>query len=224
MNIFTIYSLFYSVLLNTVYFTKKRINTLENKLFESIMLTNFIGVLLAIFSYFTIKNIDRFSIINTIVSKGYIIYLLTWLTLFSIYIFVISSKNKNKEINKTKILFSFLYVIFLILIIIKPLYYHNTDGAIYSYGPSANVMFFVSTIYIFVWTIRLLSNFKEIKDKKYLPIFAFMVLGFVVMIIQKRNPELLLMTSMETFIVFLMYHTIENPDAKIIKEVHRAKE
>ena len=58
MNIFTIYSLFYSVLLNTVYFTKKRINTLENKLFESIMLTNFIGVLLAIFSYFTIKNID----------------------------------------------------------------------------------------------------------------------------------------------------------------------
>lgn len=224
MNIFTIYSLFYIVLLNTVYFTKKRINTLENKLFESIMLTNFIGVLLAIFSYFTIKNIDRFSIINTIVSKGYIIYLLTWLTLFSIYIFIISSKNKNKEINKTKILFSFLYVIFLILIIIKPLYYHNTDGAIYSYGPSANVMFFVSTIYILVWTIRLLSNFKEIKDKKYLPIFAFMVLGFVVMIIQKRHPELLLMTSMETFIVFLMYHTIENPDAKIIKEVHRAKE
>ena len=51
-----------------------------------------------------------------------------------------------------------------------------------------------------------------------------MGLGLVVMIIQKQHPELLLMTSMETFIVFLMYHTIENPDMQIIEEVHRAKE
>ena len=32
------------------------------------------------------------------------------------------------------------------------------------------------------------------------------------------------MTSMESFIVFLMYHSIENRDMKILEEVHRAKE
>ena len=227
MNIFTIYSLFYSLLINIVYFSSKRLRSIENKIFEKIMLTNFVGVLLAIGSYFTIKNIDRFELLNTFVSKGYIIYLLTWLTLFSVYIFVISikdGKGKKSEVNKIINLFGILYLIFLIIIIIKPLYYHNINGAIYSYGPSANVMYIVSIVYITVWLIRLSTNIKRIRDKKYLPIFAFMGLGLVVMIIQKQHPELLLMTSMETFIVFLMYHTIENPDMQIIEEVHRAKE
>lgn len=227
MNIFTIYSLFYSLLINIVYFSSKRLRSIENKIFEKIMLTNFVGVLLAIGSYFTIKNIDRFELLNTFVSKGYIVYLLTWLTLFSVYIFVISIKegrDKKSEVNKIINLFGILYLIFLIIIIIKPLYYHNINGAIYSYGPSANVMYIVSIVYITVWLIRLSTNIKRIRDKKYLPIFAFMGLGLVVMIIQKQHPELLLMTSMETFIVFLMYHTIENPDMQIIEEVHRAKE
>lgn len=227
MNIFTIYSLFYSLLINIVYFSSKRLRSIENKIFEKIMLTNFVGVLLAIGSYFTIKNIDRFELLNTFVSKGYIIYLLTWLTLFSVYIFVISikdGKDKKSGVNKIINLFGILYLIFLIIIIIKPLYYHNSNGAIYSYGPSANVMYIVSIVYITVWLIRLSTNIKRIRDKKYLPIFAFMGLGLVVMIIQKQHPELLLMTSMETFIVFLMYHTIENPDMQIIEEVHRAKE
>lgn len=227
MNIFTIYSLFYSLLINIVYFSSKRLRSIENKIFEKIMLTNFVGVLLAIGSYFTIKNIDRFELLNTFVSKGYIVYLLTWLTLFSVYIFVISikdGKDKKSEVNKIINLFGILYLIFLIIIIIKPLYYHNINGAIYSYGPSANVMYIVSIVYITVWLIRLSTNIKRIRDMKYLPIFAFMGLGLVVMIIQKQHPELLLMTSMETFIVFLMYHTIENPDMQIIEEVHRAKE
>ncbi len=227
MNIFTIYSLFYSLLINIVYFSSKRLRSIENKIFEKIMLTNFVGVLLAIGSYFTIKNIDRFELLNTFISKGYIVYLLTWLTLFSVYIFVISikdGKDKKSEVNKIINLFGILYLIFLIIIIIKPLYYHNINGAIYSYGPSANVMYIVSIVYITVWLIRLSTNIKRIRDKKYLPIFAFMGLGLVVMIIQKQHPELLLMTSMETFIVFLMYHTIENPDMQIIEEVHRAKE
>ena len=227
MNMFTIYSLFYSLLINIVYFSSKRLRSIENKIFEKIMLTNFVGVLLAIGSYFTIKNIDRFELLNTFVSKGYIVYLLTWLTLFSVYIFVISikdGKDKKSEVNKIINLFGILYLIFLIIIIIKPLYYHNINGAIYSYGPSANVMYIVSIVYITVWLIRLSTNIKRIRDKKYLPIFAFMGLGLVVMIIQKQHPELLLMTSMETFIVFLMYHTIENPDMQIIEEVHRAKE
>ena len=40
MNMFTIYSLFYSVLLNIVYFARKRLVTFENKIFEKLMITN----------------------------------------------------------------------------------------------------------------------------------------------------------------------------------------
>ena len=43
------------------------------------------------------------------------------------------------------------------------------------------------------------------------------------MAIQKLNPGLLLMTSAETFVTFLMYFTIENPDMKLINELELAK-
>ena len=43
-------------------------------------------------------------------------------------------------------------------------------------------------------------------------------------IIQGAHPEYLLMTSMETFITFLMYFTIENPDMKLINELNIAKD
>ena len=224
MNFYTVCSLFYSLLLNGVYFSKKRLKTIENKIFERIMVTNLIGVLLALGSYYTILNEKKLPILNIIVSKGYIIYLLTWLTLFTLYIFSITSKNIAKELSKIKKIFMILYIIFSIGIVTLPLYYHNSNGAIYSYGPSANVMFIVSGIYICIWVVRLLGNYNELKNKKYLPIFAFMLLGVVVMLIQRIHPELLLMTSMETYIVFLMYHTIENPDLKMIEELNIARE
>ena len=188
------------------------------------MVTNLIGVLLALGSYYTILNENKFPVLNIVVSKGYIIYLLTWLTLFTLYIFSITSKNIEKELTKIKKIFMVLYIIFSIGIVMSPLYYHNNNGAIYSYGPSANVMFIVSGLYICVWVVRLLGNYNELKDKKYLPIFAFMLLGVIVMLIQRVHPELLLMTSMETYIVFLMYHTIENPDLKMIEELNIARE
>ena len=46
----------------------------------------------------------------------------------------------------------------------------------------------------------------------------------MVVIIQKQNPGLLLITATETFITIIMYFTIENPDMKLLKEMHEAKE
>ena len=70
----------------------------------------------------------------------------------------------------------------------------------------------------------MIKNYKELKSKKYLPLFVFIIGGSVVALIQKINPALTLATSMEAYLLMIMYHTIENPDMKILEEVHRAKE
>ena len=49
--------------------------------------------------------------------------------------------------------------------------------------------------------------------------FVFFVIGSLVTVIQGARPELLLMTSMESFIIMLMYFTIENPDIKMLQEM-----
>ena len=230
---FQICSLFYISLLLIIYFSKKRLGTVENKIYIILAVTNLIGLILDISSVYTISNMNRYPILNKFVSKAYLVYLLSWMFLFTIYVFIIST-NKKSDKNKTELHLSdykskvypatILYFIFLILTIILPLYYKDNGNVIYSYGPSTNLLYFVSGLCIFTWLICLLLNFKQIKQKKYVPIFAFLVIGTLVTIIQGAYPEYLLMTSMETFITFLMYFTIENPDMKLINELNIAKD
>ena len=226
---FQLCSLFYIFLLIVVYFSKKRLKSVENRLYILLAITNFLGLFLDIFSVFTIRNMNTHPILNFYISKFYLIYLLTWITLFTIYIFIISTKNKSNAKTKeyiTKIftIFSIIYSLLVIAIIVLPLYYFNKNNVVYSYGPSASLLYIVSGIYMIIWIICMISNLKNIKSKKYFPIFAYMIIGIAVIYIQMNNPGLLLMSSMETFVTFLMYFTIENPDLKIIEELNIARD
>lgn len=226
---FQLCSLFYIFLLIAVYFSKKRLKSVENRLYILLAITNFLGLFLDIFSVFTIRNMNTHPILNFYISKFYLIYLLTWITLFTIYIFIISTKNKSnaktkEDITKIFTIFSIIYSLLVIAIIVLPLYYFNENNVVYSYGPSASLLYIVSGIYMIIWIICMISNLKNIKSKKYFPIFAYMIIGIVVIYIQMNNPGLLLMSSMETFVTFLMYFTIENPDLKIIEELNIARD
>ena len=225
---FSTCSLFYSILLTIMYFSKKRLNRIENKIYGSLIICNLIGVILAVSCYYTINNMDNMLFLNYIVSKSLLIYYLAWITIFTIYVFVISyqKKARNEELKKKNIkkiskLFTILFFLITILVCILPLYFHNTNGIIYSYGPSANLLYVVIPLYIISFFLYMVKNLKYLRSKEYIPLFVFILIGTVVTIIQKLNPGLLLMTAMETFITMLMYFTIENPDVKMIAELNK---
>ena len=225
---FSTCSLFYSILLTIMYFSKKRLNRVENKIYGSLIICNLIGVILAVSCYYTINNMDNMPFLNYIVSKSLLIYYLAWITIFTIYVFVISyqkkvrnEEEKNKNIKKISKLFTILFFLITILVCILPLYFHNTNGIIYSYGPSANLLYVVIPLYIISFFLYMVKNLKYLRSKEYIPLFVFILIGTVVTIIQKLNPGLLLMTAMETFITMLMYFTIENPDVKMIAELNK---
>lgn len=119
---FQICSFFYMVLLLVVYFSKKRLITFENKIYIYMMISNIIGLLLDVFSIFTIMNIEKFSTLNYIISRFYLIYLVFWGTLFTAYTFSICIRGKSdygKVEKKQKRIFNgFLGAFFLISSII----------------------------------------------------------------------------------------------------------
>ena len=223
---FTLCSCFYGFLLSINFFTKKRIKSIETNLYGLLIITNLIGTILGVSCNYTIRNMDVIPIINIITSKALLVYYLTWITLFSIYIFLIGkSKEKNSRYIKfVYTIFSILFIIVLLLIIYLPLYFYFKDNIVYSYGPAANLLYILIPLYIFSFVIPMIKNFKKNNTKKYIPLFIFIIFGTLVMVIQKRNPGLLLMTSMETFVTFLMYFTIENPDVNLINELNMAKD
>ena len=91
---FIICSMFYSALLLIVYFSKKRLSTKENEVYQMLTITNFFGLVIALFCYLITLNRDSFPMLTSIINRAYLIYLLTWLMLFVYYTFLISFKKK----------------------------------------------------------------------------------------------------------------------------------
>lgn len=226
-NYFTLCSLFYIVTICIAFFIKERINSVETKIYKYIILTNLFTVIMAIICFITIKHYDLIPFINEICSKTLIVLMFTFHIFLTVYIYYISTKNINKNKNSyvLEIQFTLLvYMICIFLIYLLPLYYHNENNVIYSYGPSANVTY-ISTVVIFIfWIYCLVRDRKNFKNKKYWPFFVFMILSLICVIIQKMYPGILILTALETFICVIMYFTIENPDLKLIKELNMAKD
>ena len=82
----------------------------------------------------------------------------------------------------------------------------------------------ISAMLVLWVIITLIRNFKNVLTKKYIPVFVFLVVGSFSIIVQISNPQLLLVTYVETLICVIMYFTIENPDVKMIAELSFARE
>lgn len=229
---FQFFGLLDIILLTIVYFTKTTFKSEENKIYGWLIITSFIGQILHILSYITIYNMEHIPLINIIVTKSYLIYLVVWISLLFVYICIVTYKYSKEKGIKKKIrkigFYTFLIdVIVLILLLMLPTYCFRDSGVVYTYGASVNLIYLISIMYITISVLMFITHFKLIvKDglKKYIPLFAFVLIGSIVMVIQYTNPSLLLITSCETFITFLMYFTIENPDLQMLKEFHKARE
>ncbi|MBR3117135.1 MAG: response regulator [Bacilli bacterium] len=226
-NIFTICSFFYIVLLTVIYFSKPRIKTVENKMFKYMIITNLFTIILAIFSSFTIQNGGGNSFINEFISKFLLMSFFFWGTFFVLYVFIITFTKRAERIvenSSIKLLFLTGCVLCCLIIAFLPLYYFNENKVIYTYGPAANFTYLTSAVDVILNVAFFIFGIKKGLNKKYIPLIIYAILGTGVVIIQKINPELLLVSGMETFVTFLMFFTIENPDVQLIEQLNIAKE
>ena len=221
--------LFFTSLIAIIFFSKQTLNTVENKIYKRLLLVTIFSLLVELTIPLFID--DKFQIIRDLIMKIYLILCLTWVTIFLAYSFVISNKkiieeniNIKEKYKKLYRIYVVIYFILVLTILILPIYLYNENNMKYSYGPSVDVVFGVCGIYMFIMILSVLINIKNIKRKGYIPIVAFIILLISSTIIQKINPALLLINFIFSFITMLMYHTIENPDIKLIQELLRNKE
>ncbi len=221
-------SLIYAVLLLIAYFIKKRFPSKENNIFKYLIIMNIIGLIIELSCFYTVINIESIPFFNYIVTRLLIIYYVAFMMIYTIYVFIVSynvNNNENKNIMEKVKKFCLIYfILFSIVLWILPMYYHNFNNQIYSYGPSINLLSLSLVGLLILWIVVLIKNFKNVKTKNYIPIIAFIFLAGIGGIIQKQYPYLTITTVIETFILYLMYFTIENPDLQMLREMHNAKE
>lgn len=226
-NSFTVCSFFYSLMLTILFFNRKNIKSIETRVYSKLVIINILNVITAIICAYTIIHKDAMPFVNNFVGKTLLLLFVTWELFFTIYIVAITRKEETsmeKLLKNYREVIAVGYLLLVFGIYFLQLYYHNENGVVYSYGPSANLIYEVTAILIISWIIMILRNKFILRSRKTIPVILFIILTIVVVVIQKFNPGLLLITAAETFITVIMYFTIENPDVKLLEESYKAKE
>ncbi len=225
---FPVSALLFSILIVLLFFTKEHYKTVETKLYGYLIITNLIGLIVEILCTVAAYISKTNPFLSTLILKLYLVYIITWALLFTIYVYYISTPlEKMHKRAKMGIIVSTIFWLFSVsMIFVLPinLIIENNFQTRYTAGASVDFTYMMSFVLVIIMVYCLLKNIKNSKNKKYIPLFVFLNLGLVAMIFQKFNPSILLMTYIETFVSVLMYHTIENPDVKMIEQLNIARE
>ncbi len=227
--------LLFNIMILYLYLSKKRLNSFENKIYKILIIISTLGLLLELICcYFTYNmNVSAINyMLCVLFNRLFIVYLLTWMTLFIIYMayitFINNENNKNNEKQKNYLKEIFIaigiaYVIMVILSLSLPLYYYHDENYVYSYGPAVSLSIVSGIIVILASIFCVFKNRKTILRKQYLPLIVLIILLIAAIIIRFLNPGIILINSTLAIVTVLMYHSIENPDLKIIEELNRNK-
>lgn len=221
-----IYAFFVILATSIVFFSKKRLRQTEDELYKSFLLANiFMSLSGLILGVAVSPSFDHNKVLISILNKTYLINLMLWILILTFYIFYVSLKNKD-NINKYLRILKIIITVCNIIVIILPITVEidNAGGATSS-GLSIMFTYTIFALGFITQIICLLSNYKNLKNKKYIPLYLLILLGSLVLVAQIINPSLnYIINPALIFIAFIMYYTIENPDVKILDEVHKAKE
>lgn len=212
----------YTLLIAFCFFLKKKVNNSETKIYAVLVIITLLELFFGLIASYGILYLTNIFLLNIFV-KAYFVVMLIWLTLFTIYILSISKYKDGLYIKKSCKFTFIISFIFCIFIVFSGLNFYNDNGNIFSEGIATVILSLASCFLIMICIISAFLNKKNF-DKRYIPLFIFITIGIVFLIVQNLFPELFLVVPFEVFITSVMYHTIENPDVKMIQELQVARE
>lgn len=213
-----------AVFLLFIYFSKKRLNTKETKVYSKMLIINFLYALMAIITFIYAKTYGN-NMIIAIMQKIYMSLML--LLIINILIYNISIVNMKSNLKKVfAILIKCFSVILFIFVFITPLNVINKGNILDGNGLSYDIVLFATAIYFILIIISAIVIF--IKNKsgftKDMPFVCLIILYVVGLVIRNYYPSIMFENFLFTFMLFIMYFTIENPDLKMVNELLRNKE
>ena len=225
----TIICMLFITLLSITYYRKKRVENTETKIYSALLTINIIALLSELIFYYYFQN-SKVGIGLEISEKAYYASTIIWMYLITLYNFALSKQYSKLKIydwsygkKRNAILISLTIII--VSIISLPITRTIEDGVLTKSGGLApGMMFLLCFLLLIINIILVIKNLKKLGKDKNLPmIVLFLVLG-IEMIFAGMGVNLLLITLPMTLVSHLMYHTIENPDVKMLEEVSIAKE
>ena len=220
---FTIAGVIFSILLFVLYNFKSNLKLLENKIYYGIIVTTIIAGLIEIYSFILVRtSIFVNSVLYLFSLKSLFLCFLVWIYLFTIYTVIVTINLKNKDYSRYRLAIMISTIVFIIVSLttmILPIDIIETDGLLLPTGVGVDIIYVLSLILFIIMISVIISNRRNLKNKKYYPMYFLLVILGIMIIVQKIFPSLLLINFSLSILIYIMYFTIENPDIKLIKDL-----
>ena len=205
-----------SGLLIEVFFNHNNAKNQETKLYSKMLIINFISSVIAIFTIIIFKSLNL-NFLTIIMKKIELVLNLVILSLFLQYnLIIINKKVKTAKILKT------IYLINIILVIILPIDVNIINNTIKVSQIGYTTYHIISTILISIISLLTIKLIKINKKnlKKSLPFLGLTILSLFSILLQIKFPESNIYNYFMSYILLIMYFTIENPDTKVIEQLN----
>ena len=215
-----IVSLIYIFSLSMVYFTIRKYNFIESKIYKLLLIDIMIVLISDIICiYFADTSI---SYILPIAKTIYIFSMFFWLVLFTTYIFIARSENKYESMKELTKQHPHIYIwiisailCMVILVITQVL---SIDNSII-----INSLYILGIIISLVILVSLVFNDQKFLKSKNWSVLASSFLLAITIIFQKFNNDLSIIGSGLCLITLFQYFIMENPDLKYIEQLNVLK-
>ena len=217
-------SLFFSGLMCYIYFSKERVDLLENKMYSCMIVCSFVDslivtILQSIAFFYTPGYLD---FIITVLNKIDFVMLILICNSIFYYIAIITLPVFKSHYRKFSIpflvtdLIVFIFMLFGKVDVIK-------SGNTYTADGSAVLMAeILCGVYLIMTLLIVLFNLKKV-DKRYFFVLVMLLSLIGVLVVVNINPYLIWVSIVVCFVNYIMYFTIDNPDVKMIAQLNEAK-
>ena len=215
-------------LLCIVYFSKERLNLIENRLYSVMLVTGLIDSIIIIIERILVLNGDITTVssgtkfILQCTNKLDFLVLIIYTTCAFLYTLLITYPNMKEKIKKLINVTLVLDIIVYLIILMSDVDL-ITNGSIISVSGQAIVITYVfGGLYLIISMLMALLNIGKL-TKRHIPIISAIFILMILVLIFRSNPYIMIISITIAFVNYLMFFTIENPDIKMIEELTKAK-
>lgn len=219
---------FVGILLDALIFTlfkkKTQVKNRETLLYNKLIIINLLECIFNVLALsYVLKggNITIFGIFQ----KIDICLMVIWVGLILRYIYYVSELH---IFTHFRYIIDCLSLISNLLVFFLPIEPIISNGVVDSSGISPAIGFGTILLYSIMIILCLIcsdiKNPHNIKNKKYYPLYVLVILAIVGLCMRLIMPELIFEPFIMSYVLLIMYFTIENPDVKMIRELEMAKD
>ena len=217
-------SLFFSGLMCYIYFSKERVDLLENKMYSCMIVCSFVDslivtILQSIAFFYTPGYLD---FIIAVLNKIDFVMLILICNCIFYYIAIITLPVFKSHYRKFSIPFLVTDLIVFIFMLFGKVDVIKSGNAYTADGSAVLMAEILCGVYLIMTLLIVLFNLKKV-DKRYFFVLVMLLSLIGVLVVVNINPYLIWVSIVVCFVNYIMYFTIDNPDVKMIAQLNEAK-